>query len=90
MPIYEYTCRTCGADFEHWHASMKDVASPACPACASAEVQRRFSVPAIKTGGGTASDAAQESAAAPAKPEIFGRKELNEALRRQGIKPDKE
>jgi putative FmdB family regulatory protein len=90
MPIYEYSCLACGANFEHWHASMKDIQTPACPECDCAEVQRRFSVPAIKMGGGMPSDAAQESASAPAKPAVFGRKELNEALRRQGIKPDKE
>ena len=89
MPIYEYTCRACGADFEHWHASIKDITSPACPECAAIEVQRRFSAPAIRMGGVT-SESAQESSTSPERPAIFGRKELNAALRKQGIKPDKE
>jgi putative FmdB family regulatory protein len=90
MPIYEYTCRSCGADFEHWHASIKDLTAPACPECGFAEVQRRFSVPAIRMGDGASSESGAESSAAPEKPPVFGRKELNAALRRQGIKPDKE
>ena len=49
MPIYEYTCRACGAAFEHWHASMSEAAPP-CPECGG-EVKRRISVPAARTGG---------------------------------------
>jgi putative FmdB family regulatory protein len=90
MPIYEYTCHACGANFEHLHPSMKDITAPACPACASAGVRRRFSSPAIRTGGGAAAEPAREAPASAGKPEVFGRKELNAALRSQGIRPAKE
>lgn len=88
MPIYEYTCRACCADFEHWHASIKDTTAPACPACGSGDVQRRFSAPAVRAGSGASPGTAEEPPAS--KPEVFGRKELNAALRSQGLKPTKE
>jgi putative FmdB family regulatory protein len=89
MPIYEYICRACGADFEHLHPSLRDLTPPACPACGEPDVQRRFSAPAIRTGRGAPAPAS-EAQPAPGKPEVFGRKELNAALRSQGLKPTKE
>jgi putative FmdB family regulatory protein len=49
MPIYEYTCQTCGHDFEYL---VRNGAAPACPKCGSSrELAKRFSVPAAHTGG---------------------------------------
>ncbi len=90
MPIYEYHCPACAADFEHWHASLQNLTKPRCPQCGSAEVERRFSAPAIRTSGGAGSSADQGAESEPSKPAVFGRKELNENLRRQGIKPTKD
>jgi putative FmdB family regulatory protein len=87
MPIYEYTCRACGELFESWLASMKDVPTAACPQCGSQEVQRRISAPAIRTGGASGGSPIEST---PAKPEVFGRKELNSTLRARGEKPAKE
>ncbi len=78
------------ATFEHWHASIKQIVTPPCPHCRAADVQRKFSAPAIRMGSGAASDAGASPPAGAGKPEIFGRKELNAALRSQGIKPAKE
>jgi len=93
MPIYEYSCRACGETFEQWHPSMKNLSPVACPRCGSADVQRGISAPAVRSSGAaqTASDASSGDAGnAPAKPEVFGRKELNATLRARGEKPGKE
>lgn len=82
MPIYEYTCRACGHEFEHWHASMSE-AAPACPECGG-EVRRRISAPAVRSGSSGGGEAQER---APAKPEVFGRKELNASLAAKGQKP---
>lgn len=87
MPIYEYHCPDCSADFEHWHASLQNITRPACPQCGGAQVERRFSAPAVRTGGGASGGSAEADAAAPSKPEVFGRKELNESLRQRGVNP---
>jgi len=41
MPIYEYTCRNCGENFEVLHRTRGEAA--ACLGCGSGDVQRRFS-----------------------------------------------
>jgi putative FmdB family regulatory protein len=48
MPIYEYSCRECGVEFEKLVASQ---AAVACPSCASGQVIRRISLVGIRTGG---------------------------------------
>ncbi len=80
MPIYEYRCETCGAEFERLFLSLKQIpAEITCPTCQGTEVQRLLSAPAIhKAGeGGTAVEVEDTS---PTKPPVFGRKELNQAL----------
>ena len=44
MPIYEYDCRKCGAAFE---MLVRNGKVPACTACGSGELDRRFSLPAV-------------------------------------------
>lgn len=48
MPIFEYTCKSCGADFER----LVRGSNPAidCPACGSKKVEKRFSVFGCKAG----------------------------------------
>jgi putative FmdB family regulatory protein len=53
MPIYEYSCLRCGAEFEKL-VSMH--ASPSCPACASDRVMRRISLVGVRTAGGTSAE----------------------------------
>lgn len=50
MPIYEFVCLNCGHDFERLQ-SFSDTTTPGCPACNSADVQRRLSSPAIHFKG---------------------------------------
>lgn len=52
MPVYEYRCRRCGADFEKYLPSSGTAV--ACPACQSAEVMRKLSVFGLRSTGGLA------------------------------------
>ena len=47
MPIYEYSCRECGAEFEKLVGPRVAVT---CPSCQSGEVMRRLSLVGVKTG----------------------------------------
>jgi putative FmdB family regulatory protein len=50
MPIYEYTCRSCGHEFEaFFRGSAAVVRTTACPSCSSPEVERLLSLPAINS-----------------------------------------
>jgi len=43
MPIYEYTCGTCGHRFEHL-ARRRSETPPACPECGAKKVVKELSV----------------------------------------------
>jgi putative FmdB family regulatory protein len=49
VPLYEYACRQCARQFEEL---VFGKASPVCPACQSADVERLLSVVAVGRGGG--------------------------------------
>ena len=53
MPIYEYRCRGCGADFEKYVAAAG--LTVACRACASGDVMRKLSVFGLRSDGPVAS-----------------------------------
>jgi putative FmdB family regulatory protein len=44
MPIFEYSCKTCGARFE---LLVRGEMTPACPECESAELERLLSLPRV-------------------------------------------
>ena len=48
MPIYEYSCKACGHQFE---ALVRKDATPACPSCESADLERLMSLPAVQSSG---------------------------------------
>jgi len=48
MPIYEFSCTACGQEFE---VLVLKSTVPACPKCHSENLQRRLSVPAVKSEG---------------------------------------
>ncbi|HEV8438383.1 MAG TPA: zinc ribbon domain-containing protein [Methylomirabilota bacterium] len=48
MPIYEYSCRECGVEFEKLVGARVTVA---CPSCESSRVTRRISLVGVKTAG---------------------------------------
>ena len=58
MPIFEYRCRACGAQFERIHAAS--VTAVTCVQCASPQVERLLSVFAVgsspRSGGASADD----------------------------------
>jgi putative FmdB family regulatory protein len=43
MPIYDYHCPACGQDFE---LLVRSSTTPACPHCASTELERQVSLTA--------------------------------------------
>jgi putative FmdB family regulatory protein len=55
MPLYEYTCRACHADFELLTAaSRRDAPETACPQCGQTKTARKISLtarPVVKDSG---------------------------------------
>lgn len=49
MPLYEYTCPSCQAEFE---LLVRASDTPACPTCGSQRIEKQLSVPAAHTAGG--------------------------------------
>jgi putative FmdB family regulatory protein len=43
MPLYEYTCRSCGEKFEMLQRMGAGSAGVVCPRCGSDEVAKQFS-----------------------------------------------
>jgi putative FmdB family regulatory protein len=48
MPLFEYACRGCGHHFEYL---TREGQSPACPACAGADLQKLLSAFAVGAAG---------------------------------------
>ena len=46
MPIYEYSCKSCGTQFE---ALVRGGDAPRCASCGSADLERVFSLPAVSS-----------------------------------------
>lgn len=44
MPIYEYQCEECDADFELFIRSLSQAAAPKCPQCGSHRVKKAISL----------------------------------------------
>lgn len=57
MPIYEYVCQSCKHEFE---ALVRGGRVPACPECKSDQLEKKFSLPAVKSD--TTHDLAMRSA----------------------------
>ena len=47
MPIFEYSCKQCGKEFEA--LVLPTTSAPACPACHGVELEKLISSPAIKS-----------------------------------------
>jgi putative FmdB family regulatory protein len=58
MPIYEYTCKSCGREFEEL---IRGEEQPACPSCGRGSVERQMSVPAAHSGGSDSACPAREA-----------------------------
>jgi len=46
VPIYEYRCNSCGHEFE---ALVRKSSTPKCTSCGALELERRFSLPSVKS-----------------------------------------
>ena len=46
MPMFEYVCKSCGEQFE---TLVRTGSVPACPKCASEDLDKQLSLPAIKS-----------------------------------------
>ncbi|MBC15818.1 MAG: transcriptional regulator [Desulfovibrio sp.] len=51
MPIYEYTCRECGNEFEE--LVFSSTALPPCPKCASENVEKLMSACSVQADSGS-------------------------------------
>ncbi len=51
MPIYEFHCEKCQADFEQLFRSMDAEAKARCPRCGGAKTRRKLSVFGMAVGG---------------------------------------
>jgi putative FmdB family regulatory protein len=58
MPLYEFHCDACGADFEEL---IRTGTTPRCPACGSDRVRRRWSPVSAPPNLGLSGRAARES-----------------------------
>lgn len=58
MPIYEYRCEACGAEFEKRVARPSDSDGVECPSCGKPHPTQRYSTFAAVTGGSKADSAA--------------------------------
>jgi putative FmdB family regulatory protein len=66
MPIYEYTCQDCGAEFEKFVRSVTSVVEAKCPKCGGIHTKKGWSVFGTKSDGGLGNLAA--SAASSCSP----------------------
>ena len=55
MPLYEYSCRSCGERFEILQRLGENGDGVSCPACDHAEVEKVFSTFAAGAQGGRVS-----------------------------------
>lgn len=51
MPIYEYTCRACGARFEELIRNAAEEKALRCTQCGDRRIERQMSVPAAPHAG---------------------------------------
>ena len=58
MPLFDFRCRGCGAEFE---ALVREPAAPACPSCASADLERLLSGFSFSVRSGGLSGAARRA-----------------------------
>ena len=68
MPVYEFTCESCGRRFDKLFRSMSDRPAAACPACGSAQTRRALSLVYAgerKVGGGGAATGSAEAGGMP-------------------------
>lgn len=86
MPIYEYRCMECGHRFSRLFLSIQaaeEAEMLRCPVCGKSDVKRLISLAAVHLGESSAPPEEEEASAEPTK-QVFGRKELEQALKERG------
>ena len=65
MPLYEFSCAKCGAEFEELVMSSKPeaIAKVACPNCGSHKVKKKMSTFASSGAGSSAASASAANCA---------------------------
>ena len=58
MPLYDFRCRGCGATFE---SLVRPGHAPACPSCASTDLERLLSTGSVSVRSGGLSNAARRA-----------------------------
>jgi putative FmdB family regulatory protein len=87
MPVYEYHCRQCGRVFGRLFRTLKAAEAgdvPPCPACGGSDVQRLISTIAVLSGAESRAGESGETATESRPKELFGRKELEQAIKDRG------
>ncbi|HPD15465.1 MAG TPA: zinc ribbon domain-containing protein [Planctomycetota bacterium] len=51
MPIYEFHCDRCDAEFEQLFRSMESAPRATCPSCGGSRTHRKLSLFGMSTGG---------------------------------------
>ena len=83
MPIYAYRCQSCGQNFDRLFKSINKISNYiACPHCTSRKVKRLVTAPAARATDGVV-DGDDGAADTPAETGLFGRKELNEVVKKR-------
>jgi putative FmdB family regulatory protein len=75
MPIYEYSCRDCGARFEKLLRRAEDAAELACPTCGQRDLAQELSVFAAHAASSPAPRMPMEPCAGCQNPGACGFKE---------------
>ena len=65
MPLYEFSCSKCGAEFERILANSGSRTS--CPECRSRKVKKKFSLFGSKVGGKFTSSSGSDCSSCQAK-----------------------
>ncbi len=63
MPIYEYTCPTCGGSFEKLVRSTTPATEIICPTCGNPEVRKKVSAVAASVKGASGPSTSSASCA---------------------------
>ena len=61
MPVYDYKCRACGAEFEKFLRTLAAAGSVKCEKCGSSRVRKQVSCCAISSGGKSESAGSSKS-----------------------------
>lgn len=62
MPLFEFTCQSCGQNFEELVRSTSVVEGVICPICKGTEVRKKVSTFASKVTGGSSASFSSSSA----------------------------